>query len=77
LKVEWIDFDQNQMEMYLFANKTLRVLNLNNGQIKHIFSFKYTDGGDEFTVFRYFSCLKKFVFGNMKGEIAIYNPQTG
>jgi hypothetical protein len=72
-----MDFDQNQMEMYLFANKTLRVLNLNNGQIKHIFSFKHTPNDDEFTVFRYFSCLKKFVFGNTKGEISIYNPQTG
>ena len=40
LKIEFIDLDQNLMEMYVFANKTLRVIDLFNGRIKHIFSFK-------------------------------------
>lgn len=67
IKIEWVDFDQNLMQMYVFACKTLRVIDLNNGRIKHIFSFKNPSKDDEITVFRYFSCLKKFVLGNTKG----------
>lgn len=64
------------MEMYVFAGKTLRVLDLANGQLKHIFSFAHPSDHD-FTLFRYFSCLKRFLLGNSRGEIAVFSPQTG
>ena len=53
--------------MYIFANKNLRVIDLINGQIKHIFSFTHYSEDEEYTVCRYFSSLKKFVLGNTKG----------
>ena len=61
----------------MFANKSLRVIDLHKGQIKHIFSFKHSPTDDEFTLFRYFSCQKKFVLGSSKGEISIFNPLIG
>jgi WD40 repeat protein len=76
LRVEGLDFDQQLMEMYVFAGKTLRVLDLANGQLKHIFSFAHPSDHD-FTLFRYFSCLKRFLLGNSRGEITVFSPQTG
>jgi hypothetical protein len=65
------------MEMFVYANKTLRVIDLYKGQVKHIFSFKHAPSDEEYTHFRYFSCIKKFVLGSSKGEISIFNHQTG
>ncbi len=75
MKIEWVDFDQNLMELYIFANKTIRVIDLNNGRIKHIFSFKNSNDS-EITAFRYFPCIKKFLCGNTKGETQIFNPKS-
>lgn len=55
------------MEMYVFVNKNLRVIDLYNGQTKHIFSFKSCSDDEEYTVCRYFASLKKFILGNTKG----------
>lgn len=63
--------------MYVFVNKSLRVIDLRNGQTKHIFNFKNCTDDEQFTVCRYFPSLKKFILGNTKGEISIYNNKTG
>jgi WD40 repeat protein len=72
-----MDFDPFEMEMYLFLNKTFRIIDLFNGQIKHIFSFKNGPADEEFTIYRYFSGPKKIVLGTSNGDIAIYSGQTG
>jgi hypothetical protein len=33
-KIEWVDIDENLMEMFVFSNKMLRVIDLHTGQLK-------------------------------------------
>ena len=63
--------------MYVFSVKTLRVIDLTKGQIKHIFSLKSTNSEEEFTAFRYFPNQKKYVLGSSNGTISLYSALTG
>lgn len=66
MKIESVDFDPNLMEIYIFVDKTVRIIDLHQGQVKHIFSFR-SRPDEEFTAFRYFSSQKKILLGNSNG----------
>ena len=62
-----MDFDPHQMEMYIFVDRTFRVIDLTRGQVKHIFSFRQEPSDEDYTAFRYFPGNKKMVLGNTNG----------
>jgi hypothetical protein len=54
------------MEIYIFTEKDLRVIDMQTGTIKHIFkNFNFCDG--DYTCFKYFPCIGMFALGNDKG----------
>ena len=65
------------MEMFIYSDKTFRVLDLSNGQTKHLFSFRSEPEEDDFTAFRYFPTHRKLVLGKTNGQLAVYSAQSG
>ena len=67
MKVEAVDFDPFNMEMFVFVNRTVRVIDLFKGQVKYILSFKGGNSDEDHTAFRYFAGEKKIVLGSSNG----------
>ena len=58
-----VDYDDSLQKLIVLTEKDLRMIDLRNGALSHLFcSFASKD--DDITFFKYFSCLKKFVIGN-------------
>ena len=49
---------------------------MNKGSVKYIYGC-FNSQDDDYTCFRYFSCIGKFAIGNDKGEIAVFDIGTG
>jgi WD40 repeat protein len=52
------------------------VLDMAKGCVKYIYGC-FNTNDDDYTCFRYFSCIYKFAIGNDKGEISLYDISTG
>ena len=73
LRIDSIDFDPTDMQMYVFANRSLRVLDLHSGRIKYILSFGSSSSDEDYTCFRYFPNSRKIVLGCSNGSVSILN----
>jgi hypothetical protein len=71
-----VDFDECRSEIYIFTQKDLRVFDMAKGSVKYIYGC-FNSEDEDYTCFRYFSCILKFAIGNDKGEISVYDITTG
>lgn len=49
---------------------------MGRGCIKYIYGC-FNSSDEDYTCFRYFSCILKFAIGNDKGEVSLYDITTG
>jgi WD40 repeat protein len=72
------EFNHTNEELIVSTRNDIRFLDFANGQTKRIFvNLVDSDEADEITVFRLIQKRKWFVIGDHKGNVNIYNYNTG
>lgn len=55
----------------------MQVLDLYTGRVLRIFDLSPRHEEEDYTYFRYFSSIRKFVLGTARGDISLHKADTG
>ena len=68
-----MEVDLNKHELIVCSRKDLRIFNMENGRMKKLFTGLLENEEDDICVFKTYNQFKKFILGDYKGGINIYN----
>ncbi len=72
-----VEYNFSTDEIVLCTNKEVRLIDIVDGRIKKVYAGLLSNSEDDITVFRMLHQNKKFILGDQRGNMSIYQYATG